>query len=225
MYTPYVCSRLDAFTFTLWRFQIHISIIFELYICIATYNQDGQMHLAGERHVPHRPRVEQEERQQCRPGSHHRSLPSAWISGFLGPCWRWLHSVKLHQNISQHWWCADCWQCRSRQVEVHQNLTCRDIEGVLEAAGQADHSNAAMIAVVVLRWPTILINLVIILHCVAVMVTRGFSTGMTELTPRTRWHSHILKHDLRQDERKRCGSGRCPIIVIFNHILGLPFSD
>merc|ERR1719341_1183127 len=36
------------------------------------------------------------------------------------------------------------------QVEVHQNLTCRDIEGVLEAAGQADHSNAAMIAVVVL---------------------------------------------------------------------------
>jgi len=36
------------------------------------------------------------------------------------------------------------------QVEVHQNLTCRDIEGVLEAAGQADHTNAAMIAVVVL---------------------------------------------------------------------------
>jgi len=36
------------------------------------------------------------------------------------------------------------------QVEVHQNLTCRDIEGVLEEAGQADHSNAAMIAVVVL---------------------------------------------------------------------------
>merc|ERR1712198_246480 len=34
--------------------------------------------------------------------------------------------------------------------EVHQNLTCRDIEGVLEAAGQADHTNAAMIAVVVL---------------------------------------------------------------------------
>lgn len=38
------------------------------------------------------------------------------------------------------------------KVEVHQNLTCRDIEGVLESAGQADHSNNAMIAVVVLRW-------------------------------------------------------------------------
>ena len=37
------------------------------------------------------------------------------------------------------------------KVEVHQNLTCRDIEGVLESAGQADHSNNAMIAVVVLR--------------------------------------------------------------------------
>merc|ERR1711971_579238 len=36
------------------------------------------------------------------------------------------------------------------QVEVHQNLTCRDIEGVLESAGQADHSNNAMLAVVVL---------------------------------------------------------------------------
>ena len=37
------------------------------------------------------------------------------------------------------------------KVEVHQNLTCKDIELVLENASHADHSNAAMIAVVVLR--------------------------------------------------------------------------